>query len=95
MDILEFLPNLLGGGLVAMLLVQLGKKALKHLNDRYGALATQLMLLAASVFVAVGGWLTRFLPPEFLQTTIAIFASGMLIYEILYKAFWVEAVKGE
>lgn len=95
MDILQYIPNLLGGGLVAMLLVQLGKKLLKSVNDRYGALATQALLLVASILVAVAGWFINLLPAEFVQTTVTIFASGMIVYEVLWKALFKEAVMGE
>lgn len=91
MDILA----LSGGGLVASLIIQLVKKYAGKVEGRYGKLITQALLLVACFAVAGIGAGVKLLPPEIINTTIAIFVSGMAIYQIAYKGIYEGAIKGE
>lgn len=89
-----FITFIGGGSLAAMLATQLLKRALSGLNERYGALATQAVLLAVSALIAVVMTASTLLPPVWVETTIFIFGGAMAIYEVLYKAIWQGVVKG-
>ena len=89
--VLEFIT---GGSLIASLLVGGLKSALNGISARWGALATQGVLLVVSLLVAFGLFGVGFLPQWFLATTAAIFAGAIAIYEVLYKAVYLGAIKG-
>ena len=94
MDITLIVEFITGGSLIASLLVGLLKSSLEGINQRYGALATQGILLAVSLVVALGLFGVGFLPQWFLATTGAIFAGAITIYEVLYKALYQQTIKG-
>lgn len=85
---------LLGSSLVAVLIVQVLKDLFGKLQGRFGAIWTQVILLAVSFGVAGIGVLIHGLPPEIINITGIIFASSIAIYEILYKAIYQQAIKG-
>ena len=86
---------LLGGSVVAVLLVQLIKTAYGKVEGRFGSLITQLIVLAASFIVAGAGMAFRLLPPQIIQVTTEITVGAIAIYEILYKAIFVQALQNK
>jgi hypothetical protein len=52
------------------------------------------VLLVVSLLVAFALFGAGFLPQWFLATTAAIFAGAVTIYEVLYKAVYLGAIKG-
>jgi len=86
---------LLGSSVVAVLVVQILKDVVGKIEGRFGKLYTQLLLLSVSFAVAGIGSLVGKLPPEILQITGIIFASGMAIYEVVYKALYEKAIKNK
>lgn len=95
MEIANLITFIGGGSLVAMLLTQLLKKALATVNDRYGALATQVVLFAVAGIIAGVVKASALLPTAWVTTAGAIFLGAMAIYEVLYKAVWLGAIKGK
>lgn len=83
-----------GGSLVASLIVQILKKALTGIADRWGALVTQAVLLGVSLLIA--GLLTAstLFPESWLMTAGLIFTGAIALYEVLYKAVWNNLIKG-
>lgn len=94
MDTLTLIAFLGGGSLVASLIVQLLKKFLAGISKKWGALATQVVLLLVSL--AIAGVLTAstLLPESWLMVGGAIFAGAITLYEVLYKAVVQKAIKG-
>jgi predicted tellurium resistance membrane protein TerC len=95
MDTLNLISALFGGGAFAVLVMQIAKKALKDINDRYGALATQIVLFAVSFLIALGGVLLKFLPQHLVLATVGVFTSAIAIYEVLVKGFVQQALLGK
>ena len=95
MDVTLIVGFLTGGSLVASLLVSLLKSALSGISARWGSLATQGVLLVTSLIVAFGLFAVGFLPQYYLEVTGAIFAGAIAIYEVLYKAIYQQAIKGQ
>ena len=89
------LTTLAGAGLVASLLVQLAKIIVGKIEGRWGAVATQVILLCASFCVAGIGTALKLLPPQIIQTTLSVLVSGMAIYEIGYKAIYQNLLQGK
>ena len=86
---------LLSGSVVAVLLVQILKSLLGKISDRYGALISQITLLVVAFAVAGAGVLFQMLPTDILTAAGAIFASAMVVYEVLVKALYQQAIKGQ
>ena len=93
MDITSFAVFLAGGSLVASLLTQVLKKAFAKISKRWGALASQCVLLAASVLVAFVVFGSQYIPAQWLMIAGAIFSISMVLYEVLYKAVYQKAIK--
>lgn len=79
---------------VVILAVQILKDIYGKVSARWGALIAQIALLCVSFMVAGIGAMIGTLPPEMYQTTLTIFSSGMVIYEVFYKAIYKGAIKG-
>lgn len=88
------LSFLLGSSVIAVLLVQVGKDLLGRISNRWGALASQVTLLIVSFVLAGIGAFFQVLPQQIVTTTTTIFASSMVLYEVLYKALYVGVIKG-
>ncbi|MFA5652273.1 MAG: hypothetical protein WC933_02825 [Candidatus Paceibacterota bacterium] len=85
---------LLSGSVVAVLLVQVLKDLFGIVSKRWGALLAQFTLLVISFGIAGVGVLFQKLPPEIIESTFAVFASAMVVYETIWKAIWKDAIKG-
>lgn len=94
-NLLTLVSALFGTGAAAMLIVQLVKKGLTAISNRYGALVTQVVLLGVSFVVALGAMALRLLPQDILISAGAVFASAMAIYEILWKGLIQQALQGK
>lgn len=94
MDTTSLMVFLGGSSLVATLLVGWLKDSLKDLNDRWGAVATQLLLLAVCVVLSALAWVWQFLPMNFVLAVGSIFTGATMLYTVLYKAVWKSAVLG-
>lgn len=94
MDITVLVTFLTGGSLVASLVVASLKKLLKDVSDRWGALATQILLFVVCLLVASIAWSFKFVPANILGSASMIFAGAMVLYEVGYKAIWQSAIKG-
>ena len=79
---------------VVILAVQILKELYGKVSARWGALIAQISLLCVSFLVAGIGAMLGKLPPEIYQTTLTIFASGMVVYEVFYKAIYIDAIRG-
>ena len=79
---------------VVVLLVQILKDLVGKVSARWGALAAQLTLLAVSLVVAGFLGFFQLLPATYINGVIAIFASAMVVYEVAYKAIYLDAIKG-
>lgn len=89
------LAQLSGFGLVASLLVQALKTIYGGLSERFGALISQLVLLAVSLVVAAVAAYLNYLPVQFTEGVLAIFATAIVIYEFVYKAVIQQAIRGK
>lgn len=92
MDIATFLG---GSSIIAVILIGLLKKWIKDtIEPRFGDLGIQLVLLAiAFALVGIGyGWMNISKPV--LTLVGQIFASAMVIYQVLIKAIWTKVIKG-
>lgn len=95
MDTTILVSFLTGGSLIATLLVSLLKSALTGISSRWGALATQGVLLFTSLVIAFGLSAVGFIPQNYLETAGTIFAGAMIIYEVIWKAVYQQAIKGQ
>lgn len=86
---------ILGGSVVAVLLVQILKAIIGKIEGRYGTLLTQFILLCVSFFIAGLGAVIKLLPPEILQGTIDVAVGAVAIYEVIYKGIWQQAIRGK
>ncbi len=86
---------LLGGSVLAVLLVQILKDVLGKVSNRYGALISQITLLIVAFGIAGVGVLLQLLPPDVLTATGTIFVSAMACYEVLYKSIYQQVIKGQ
>jgi len=79
---------LLGGSVVAVLLIQVIKDITGKMEGKLGRLWTQVIVLCVSFAVAgVGVWVGKF-PPFVLEVTGVVFTTTIAIYEVLFKALW-------
>ncbi len=95
MDFNSFVMFITGGSLLAALATGVLKQVLKNVNDRWGSLMTQILLFVVSVVIAILFTASSLLPTVWLVTAGSIFAGAMIIYEVLYKALWQQAVQGK
>mgnify|MGYP001573564650 CR=1 FL=1 len=86
---------LLASSAISVVLVQIGKDLLGHIEGRWGALASQLVLLAVSFLIGAVGVFFDKLPPNLIANTTTIFVSSMAIYEILYKSLYLKVIKNQ
>jgi len=84
-----------GGSLLAVLCLQVIKELLGKIENRWGKTITLLVLLIVSFGIAGSGALMNLLPTEVLTMTGSIFAGAIAIYEVLYKALYRSAIKGD
>lgn len=95
MDFTLFVSFVTGGSLVATLLTGFLKEALDGFNSRWGSLATQGLLFVVSAAIAILFTASSLFPAGWLLTAGSIFAGAMVIYEVLYKSVWQQAVRGQ
>jgi len=88
-----FISFIGGGSLVAVLLVNVLKTSLEGISERWGALATQCVVLGVSLVIALILGASTLLPQGALETMGQIFVGAIAIYEVLYKAIWQKAIK--
>lgn len=86
---------LTGGSVVASVILSSLKKLWSSVSDRYGSLATQLGLLVVCVAVSGIAWIFQFLPMNIVVASGSIFAGSMLLYEVVYKALFQQAIMGK
>lgn len=94
MDTTTLITFLGGGSAVAVLLVNILKTSLQGISERWGALATQCILLAVSLIVALILGASTLLPQSVLLTTGQIFVGAIALYEVLYKSIYLKAING-
>jgi len=89
------LTSMVGGGLVASLLLAVLKKILGKLEGRWGRLATQVVLLCFSFAVVGVGLAVNLLPEEISSAIWMVFASGIALYDVFYKSLYKKGIKGK
>jgi len=87
------LATLVIPAVVATLLTQIGKQLLGKVSAKWGALASQITLLIVAFGVAGVGAFFQFLPDAWVQSTLTVFASAMVLYEIFYKSLYKKVIK--
>ena len=87
------LTFLVGGGILASVIIQTLKALLGKVEGRWGSLVTLLVLLAASFGIAGLGAAFKLLPQQIIDATLAVFATAVVVYETLYKAIYVNGIK--
>jgi len=95
MDTLQLITFLGGGSLVASLIVGGTKRFLGGVENKYGRLTTQFLLLVVVVLVSGILWAFQYLPADILTTVYLIFSGAITLYEVAYRAIWKEAIRGE
>lgn len=95
MDITSLVMFFGGGSLVAALVTGILKKVLGGVSDRYGSLASQVVLFVVSLAIASLMTASALLPHQVVLITVGIFLTAMGIYEVLYKAVWQQAIQGK
>lgn len=87
MDTTALIGFLGGGSAVAVLLVNILKTSLKGISERWGSLATQLILLVVSIVIATIIGASSLLPQNVLVTTGQVFVGAIALYEVFYKNY--------
>ena len=101
LDNLIIMENLLlfigGGSLVASVLIGLVKNFIKSfVEPRFGSIGIQITLFAIALLIGIGYYLWQnVLPVEIVKVAGGIFLGATAIYEVIYKAFFQEAVRGD
>ena len=93
MNVLTFLAVF---PLIATIIVQLLKKSIKiFVKPRLGDLGVTVFLLIVSIALALAGKIWFTLPFSLQTSVVAIFTSAIAIYQVLYKAIILKAIRGK
>lgn len=92
MPIVTFLA---GGSVLAAVVTQFAKKILTSVSDRWGSLATQILLFVVSLVVASGMYFFQFIPTNILVAASAMTGGAVFLYEFAYKAIWQQAISNK
>lgn len=85
-----------GSSVLAVVVVQLIKGFITGvIKPRWGALGVQIVLFIVALIIASIGLWVKVLPENILATAGTIFATAMVIYEVLGKAIISEAIMGK
>jgi hypothetical protein len=85
-----------GSSVLAVIVVQLIKGFITGvIKPRWGALGVQIILFVVALIIATLGLWVKVLPENILATAGTIFATAMVIYEVLGKAIISEAIMGK
>ena len=85
-----------GSTILATLLISLLKKYIKDfIIPRFGDLGVLAVLFALALLLSVLGYGWGFLPSDITGAIGTIFAGALVIYNVLVKAVWNKAIKGE
>lgn len=86
---------LLGGGILASLIVGTLKEVFGKVEGRWGKTVTLVVLFAASCGVAGLGAAFKLLPQNIAESVLSVFTTGITLYEVFYKAIYLNGIKGD
>lgn len=94
MDTMQLVLFLGSGSLLATLILGSLKRLLKDVADRWGSLATQILLFVICLLIALGAWAFQFLPANIMAVIYLTFSGAITLYEVFYKAIYQNLLLG-